>query len=245
MTRPTGAFRSADISVIITVFDNAPTIGEAIESVLRQTRPPGEVLVIDDGSTDGSGEVARSFGDRVRVVRQENRGISASRNRGVVETRGPLLASIDADDRWAPGKLERQLPLLVDGVEAVSCHIAQVQDADWRRVVHEGVAPAMVMRGSLWETLLIRRDAFLRVGGFDETYRIAEQVDWLTRAADVGLRLVTVEEPLVYRRLHAQNHGIRQRAHRAEYVRAVHAALQRRRTAAGPAEAAADETETG
>ena len=225
-------FQSSDVSVVITVFNNATTIGEAIESVLRQTRPPGEVLVIDDGSTDGSGEVARSFGDRVRVQRQENRGISLSRNRGVAETHGTLIASVDADDSWAPMKLERQLPLLDAGVEGVTCHLAQVHDRDWQDIVHRGKPPALVMRGPLWETLVVRREAFDRVGGFDPRYRIAEQVDWWMRAADCGLSLVDVDEPLVYRRLHDHNHGLRQRAHRAEYARAVLIGLQRRRAAA-------------
>jgi glycosyltransferase involved in cell wall biosynthesis len=231
MTDPASQFRSTDVSVVINVFNNAVTIGEAIESVLSQTCPPGEVVVIDDGSTDGSGDVARSFGRRVRVLPQPNLGISAARNRGVAEARGMLIASVDADDRWVLTKLERQLPLLVDGVEAVSCHVAQVLNQDWRDVVYEGRAPENVKRGPVWQSLVIRHTAFDRIGGFDPAYRIAEQVDWWTRAADAGLRLVTVPEPLVYRRLHAENHGIRQWAHRSEYARAVHAALRRRRAA--------------
>ena len=227
------AFQSSDVSVVITVFDNVTMIGEAIESVLGQTRPPGEVLVIDDGSTDGSGDVARSFGDRVRVVRQENQGISASRNRAISETRGALIASVDADDRWAIHKLERQIPLLVSGVEGVTCHVAQVHESDWHAVVNGHREPEQVMRGPTWETLVIRREAFERVGGFDERYRIAEQIDWWMRAADCGLSLAVIEEPLVYRRLHNENHGIRHRDLRgAEYVRAIGTALRRRREAA-------------
>ena len=232
MTSGNSQLTSRDVSVVLTVFNNAATIGEAIDSLLGQTHPPGEVLVVDDGSTDGSGDVARSFGSPVRVVRQENRGISASRNRGVAETSGALIASVDADDRWALNKLERQLPLLAPDIEAVGCLVAQVRDADWQAIVYDGSTPTTVLRGPLWQTLLIRREAFERVGEFDTRYRIAEQVDWWTRAQDVGLRLVTVDEPLVYRRLHAENHGIRQQAHRAEYAHAVHAALKRRRRAA-------------
>ncbi len=229
MTGSEPAWGSGQVSVLITVFNNADLIGEAIESVVGQSMPPGEVLVVDDGSTDGSAGVARSFGDRVRVVRQENLGVSRARNRAVAESRLPLIASVDADDRWAANKLELQLPLLVGDVEAVGCLVAQVPEAEWQQVAIDGGNPTQVLRGPVWESVLIRRASFLRVGEFDPTYRLAEQLDWWSRAADAGLRTATVERPLVFRRLHADNHGIRNRQLRDEYVRAAHAALVRRR----------------
>lgn len=235
MSAPRGKVSARDVSVIVTVFNNVRTIGEALDSVLSQTQPPGEIVVIDDGSTDGSGDVARSFAGSVRVLGQENRGISASRNRGVEQATGSLIASVDADDRWALHKLERQLELLSDGVEAVGCLVAQVPDSDWQEVVHEGHRPGQILRGPLWQTLLLRREAFERIGGFDTRYRLAEQVDWWTRAQDASLRLVTVEEPLIFRRLHADNHGVRQRSLRGEYAQAVAEALRRRRAGSGPA----------
>ena len=225
-------FTAADVSVVICVFDNAPTIGEAIESVLAQTEPVGEIVVVDDGSTDGSGDVARTFGDRVRVVPQENRGISAARNRGVAETTRPIIAAVDADDRWAPNKLELQLPLLIDGVDAVSCDVAQVPNALWQDVAQGLRAPPVVLRGNTWESIVIKREAFQRIGEFDPGYRLAEQVDWWTRAAEAGLRVESVPEPLVFRRIHRDNHGLRNIADRDEYARAIHAALRRRRAGA-------------
>jgi glycosyltransferase involved in cell wall biosynthesis len=227
-----GEFTSSDVCVIIAVFNNARTVGEAIESVLSQTRPPGEVVVVDDGSTDGSGDVALSFAPAVRVVRQDNQGVAGARNRGVAETTRPLLAAVDADDRWASRKLELQLPLLIDGVDAVSCGVAQVQDSEWREVVVAGRKPSTVLHGNIWESVVIRRLSFQRVGEFDTSYVLAEQVDWWTRAAEAGLTISAVAEPLVFRRLHQDNHGVRRRDERQEYARAIHEALKRRRAAA-------------
>ncbi len=241
MTAAREGFDGSDVSVVVGVYNNAATIAEAIESILAQTVPPGEVLVVDDGSTDGSGDVARAFGERVRVVRQANEGVSGARNRGVAETSRPLIAALDADDRWAPRKLELQLPALVPWVEAVSCHVAQVPQSEWSSVLAGDRPPTSVLHGPVWETLLIRREAFARIGPFDTSYKVAEQIDWWSRAADAGLRLVAVDEPLVFRRLHADNHGLRNMDKRSEYARAVHAALVRRRAAASAASPALEE----
>ncbi|QDT35765.1 glycosyltransferase family 2 protein [Stratiformator vulcanicus] len=97
------------VSVIIPCFNAGPYLRPAIESVLTQTRPAHEVIVIDDGSTDGSGDVAASFGSPVKVYRQENSGESVARNRGMAEATGDWIALLDADDIWKPEKLEEQV----------------------------------------------------------------------------------------------------------------------------------------
>src|SRR5690242_10367772 len=94
------------VSVVLPLHDLRDYVGQAVESVLAQTVPADdvEIVVIDDGSRDGGGEVARSYAPRVRVVRQDNRGLSAARNAGIALTGAPLIAFLDADDRFLPDK---------------------------------------------------------------------------------------------------------------------------------------------
>ena len=97
------------VSVLIPCYNREGSLPAAVESALVQTAPPEEVVVVDDGSTDGSAAVAEGFGPPVRVVRQANGGAAAARNRGLDECRGEWVAFLDSDDVWAPDKLERQL----------------------------------------------------------------------------------------------------------------------------------------
>jgi glycosyltransferase involved in cell wall biosynthesis len=108
-----------DVSVVIPCYNGASFLKQTLESALQQTIPPVEILVVDDGSTDNSAEIAAEFGSPVRVVRQENRGESVARNRGIDEARGDWVAFLDADDLWAPTKLERQLACIGDQVACV------------------------------------------------------------------------------------------------------------------------------
>ena len=105
---------SPTVSVIIPTYNRAPFVGEAIESALAQTRPPLEVVVVDDGSTDDTADRVAHYGDRVVYVRQTNAGPATARNTGIGHARGDLIALLDSDDRWLPQKLEWQVPLFDD-----------------------------------------------------------------------------------------------------------------------------------
>lgn len=114
---------AASVSVVIPCYNGAAFLRETLESALKQTHPPLEVLVIDDGSTDESAEIAESFGPPVRVIRQKNQGESVARNRGIEEANGHWIAFLDADDYWASDKLECQLAVVDEQTVAVHTNL--------------------------------------------------------------------------------------------------------------------------
>ncbi len=219
------------MSVIIPVFNGELYLAEAIGSVLRQTRPPDEVVVVDDGSTDGSAALAEGFAG-VRCVSQENQGQPAALNRGVEETRGSLLAFLDADDVWVPEKLALQLLALGEDprLDMVFGHAEQFVDPG----APEAVVPRLeagrtVMPAHLPSALLVRREAFERVGGFRSRWTVGNVVDWYARATEAGLNQRMLETVVYRRRLHGRNIGITASGSRSDYLAVVRAALERRR----------------
>jgi glycosyltransferase involved in cell wall biosynthesis len=223
------------VSVIIPVFNGARYLAETIESVLAQTRPSSEIIIVDDGSNDASGEVARAFGPSVRCHRQSHRGVAAARNQGVRLAAGDFLAFLDADDLWLPDKLTQQVALLtaLASLEAVFGHVRQFLSPDISVATRQSVRFIQeVMPGYVAGTLLIRRASFLRVGDFDVRRRAGEFVDWFARAQEKGLRYRMLDEMLLLRRIHDANMGILLRnENRSEYLQTVKAALNRRRSA--------------
>jgi glycosyltransferase involved in cell wall biosynthesis len=221
------------ISVMIGVYNAALYLAEAIESVFAQTYRPLELIVVDDGSDDGSAEVAQGYGDRLTYAYQDNAGNGAARNHAVRLASGGMFAFLDADDRFAPDKLDRQWAALeadpaLDMVfghvrEFVSPELTEAQRATIRAPA-PGPAP--------WTApnlMLIRRDAFVRVGPFAEDVRVGVTVDWYARAVEKGLRSAMPPEVVLERRLHLANNGLRERESRAQYLHVLKAALDRRR----------------
>lgn len=196
------------ISVIIPTHNRAGFVREAVESVLAQSHPPGEVIVVDDGSTDDTGAALASFSERIVRVRQEHAGVSAARNRGIGCARGEWLAFLDSDDLWLPGKLERQARhLAVDP----TLRVHQTEELWLRNGTR--IAPRRVHRkpeGHCFERLLerclvspsavmINRSVFETVGGFDETLPACEDYDlWLRIGCRYPIGLL--KEPLVIKR---------------------------------------------
>lgn len=227
------------VSVMIGVYDGAPYLGEAIESVLSQDYEPLELIVVDDGSTDGSGDVARSF-DGVQVVRQENAGNGAARNRAVEQATGALYAFLDADDRFAPHKLALQQAALeaASGLDMVFGHVREFLSPELDEPTRASLRPP-APKPMPWTSpnlMLIHRDAFERVGPFTSAVRVGVTVDWFARAAEAGLRYAILPDVVLERRLHTQNNGLRERASRSQYLEVIRQAMERRRGAAALAQ---------
>lgn len=229
MTNPT-------VSVVIPCFNAAEYVGAAIESVLGQDVPGTEIIVVDDGSTDGSAEVASSY-EGVRVFRQANLGSGAARNRGIAAATGEFVALLDADDVWAPGKLRAQLDLIESEptVDLVYGHIeefvsSELSEHDRSTLAARPGRPAVLLPS----TVLMRRDGWRQVGAFESGTGASESIDWVLRLQEAGLIAAVASDALVYRRIHQSNTSRRQREiQRSTYLRAIKRSLDRRRAAEG------------
>jgi glycosyltransferase involved in cell wall biosynthesis len=222
------------VSAIIPVHDGARYLAEAIGSVLAQDHRPLEVIVIDDGSTDESAAVAAAFGPPVRVASQERQGAGAARNHGATLARGEWLAFLDADDCWLPDKLSRQLavPAADPGVEIVFGAVEYFYSPELDEAARARLqCPPGVRTGPLSSSLLVRREAFARTGGFDPRFRLGELLDWYGRAIDLGVRAVTLPDLVFRRRVHGANHSITLADARPDFLLAVRERLARMRGA--------------
>jgi glycosyltransferase involved in cell wall biosynthesis len=224
------------ISAIIPVHDGARYLGEAIESVLAQGRADCELVVVDDGSTDNSAQIARAYAPNVQYLYQPQSGAGAARNTGIARARGRFVALLDADDRWMTGKLTIQLAAFERDptLDAVFGYIQQglSPELDWTRVSTKRFAPE-VAPGHLPGTMLATREALSRVGPYTTTQTLGDGIDWYLRAVDLQLRMVMLPDVLLWRRIHDANMGIQQRDSRQDYIRIVKSALDRRRSRVG------------
>ena len=221
------------ISVIVPVFNGERYLREAIQSILAQHCPASEVIVIDDGSTDESAQLARGFGAPVRVISQSNRGPGAARNAGVRESTGEFLAFLDADDIWRPSKLTRQAAWFSEHPE-VDVVTGQVQNfispelsPDQLEQLDFATGP---LPGMIPGAILARREALIKCGPFSEEIKIGDFIPWFGRARDLQLKIDILPEVVLHRRVHSTN--LSQNALRGhDYARALKQMLDRRRIA--------------
>ena len=227
------------VSVVIPVFNGERFLREAVQSVLDQKYSPIEIIIVDDGSTDGTATVARSFGETVRYLDQENQGPAAARNRGIEHAQGSLIAFADADDLWPSEKLELQLPYLINdpAIEIVMGRIQQVRlskTVNGKTQAEEFAEPAFsVNLGSA----IIRKSVFERVGLFDETMRYSEDVDWFMRAREAGAAIVTIDAVTLLYRQHEENMTRGKSMSELNVLKVLKRSLDRRRESSGLATA--------
>jgi glycosyltransferase involved in cell wall biosynthesis len=209
---------NSKVSVIIPAYNCARYVAEAIDSVLAQTYQDFEIVVVDDESTDDTGDVVRQYGDRVRYVRQNNRGPSGAKNTGIRASVGEYISTLDGDDLWMSQRLEMLVPLLEKqpelGFVYGDCYrIDETPDRIQPRTafeIHGGAQRGWVLERLVMtnfvpsQSVVIRRSALDAVGLFDEAYRIGEDWDlWLRLAARYPVDFIP--DVVAMRRQHGEN----------------------------------------
>ncbi|HEX4298232.1 MAG TPA: glycosyltransferase family A protein [Devosia sp.] len=219
-----------DYTVVIPAYNAGRFIADAVRSALAQTQPPVRVIVVDDGSTDAIEGTIASLGSRVHLVRQEHSGPGAATTRGIGMVETGLLATLDADDIWLPGKLARQ----IDTLEA-DPNLAGV----FGRLANFRGDPESADYGHPYDgwsrtTMLVRTEIARAVGPVIDPPDSGDMVDWLARLREAGHRLSMLPEILALRRVHEDSMTFRGRHEvAAGYISVARAAMLRRR-AAGP-----------
>jgi glycosyltransferase involved in cell wall biosynthesis len=222
------------ISVIIPAYNAERYLGEALDSVFAQTFEDFECIVVDDGSTDSTSQIA-ALRERVLLLRQENQGASAARNTGIAAAHGEFLTFLDADNLWYPERLKIQLEFHQRRPEVDYSHVEleeQIEDGievpPWALVSQKKAGRTHPLRPC---GLMIRRTAMIRLGGFNREFRVGEVTEWLSRARAVGLQEARLAQTLGVVRVHGNNTSYDQDKIRTFVLKALHQSIRRKRDA--------------
>ena len=180
------------VSAIIPTYNRKAFVLEAIESVLAQTYKDYELIVVDDGSDDGTAEALKQYGERIRYVYQRHGGVSTGRNRGLELARGEFIAFLDSDDLWLPKKLQMQVAFMDANPQAQICYTDEIwirrgvrvnprkKHAKYSGWIYPYCLPLCIISPS---SALMRRDIFAEVGSFDPAFPVCEDYDLWLRVA--------------------------------------------------------------
>lgn len=226
------------VSVVVAVHNGERFLRESLDSVYAQDYAPVEVIFIDDGSSDGSAEVARSY-EGLRYFHQQNAGLAAARNAGLTHAQGEFLAYLDDDDILMPQKLRIQVEYLQQHPK-IGCVLGRQEI-----MLEPGVeAPDWLTRDTIYGDLdgiplvsaMIRTAELRRVGGFDPSYRFAEDRDLFVRLREHGVEISVLPDIVLRRRFHGENMNFRMRPEKHPLLRSLKAKIDRERAAEAGAE---------
>ncbi len=205
------------ISVVIPTYNRGHSIGEAIDSVLSQSRPADEVIIVDDGSTDNTLEVLATYGDAIQVIAQANAGVSAARNAGCDKATGDWLTFLDSDDLWMVDRLAILERDIASAPPEVVAHLGNMEltgpgyssmlfkergiVAPTGEATPNDFALARAVAGLFTQSAAIRKDAFHKAGGFEVSLRTQSDVLLFSRLSLAGTFLFTADPVAIVRRL--------------------------------------------
>lgn len=220
-------------SVIIPVYNGSQYLAATLESVLAQTYPLHEIIVIDDGSTDSSPGILRSYGDRLRMTRQDNQGIAAARNAGLRQVTGDVINFIDQDDLWPAGRTAALVKALQSDPDALVA-------AGKVEILYERSRPPnpldnfeTAVREFFVGSLCVRKEVFERIGTFHTGIGYADDTDFLMRRREANIKTAYMDDVALRYRLHDRNTSFHRSVTNAHLMAAFRESLRRRRTKEG------------
>jgi glycosyltransferase involved in cell wall biosynthesis len=222
------------VSVVVPVFNGAPFLAATLASVLAQDYPQRELIVVDDGSSDGSAEIAASVPGAI-VLRQSQQGPAAARNAGIAAARGSLISFLDQDDCWRPNKLSVQTGVMRARPELGMTITGHRLFLEPGRTRPGWLRPDMLDRdllGAMPGVLMVTRATFAQIGTFDPANVNASDVDWFLRALDLGVAWAAIPQVLLDRRIHSENQSAQVESCHAGFLAAVRLSIARKRTGA-------------
>lgn len=216
------------ISVIIAVYNGEKYIKEAIDSLLAQTYPSLEIIVIDDGSQDGTEKIVKGYGEALRYFFQPNQGQPVAMNLGLSLARGKYVTFLDADDIYTPTKLALQIEFLEKNphLNHVFGHIEHFLSPDIpAEEKHKWKCPQKIQPTFSAATGLFEKALFDEVGGFNPEQRIGNFIEWYIRAKKKGLTEAIIPEKVLMRRIHQNNMTSNTPGAALEYLKIIKASL--------------------
>ena len=208
---------SPKVSVVIPVYNRERLLAGCLDSILSQTQPNLEVIVVDDGSTDGTAALLRGYGDWIRTLRQSNEGPYVARNRALEAATGDLVTFVDSDDRMHPEKIERQVAFFLKSPDLVLVHTHYALRDEKGNIVVPRLPPRLpsgsdlpreILRtggtGILWATMMVRMESLRRASFFDTSHRLAMDQELGIRLAEMG-PFERIDEPLYEVTLHGDH----------------------------------------
>ncbi len=218
------------ISAIIPLYNQGKYIAEALDSIFNQTYPVNEIIVVNDGSTDNSLQVIRSFSDKIILIDKPHSGIQDTVNEGLKKATGDFISFLDADDRWTKTKTEIQLQLLsqnpsVDMLFGCAKRFYMIVENNIETEKNIDVLPGNTRVGGLF-----KKDVFEKIAYKTTATNVHEFMDWLNRAKEAGLTFMNHPDIVFERRIHDSNQGVlNKELQRQQYFTSIKAALDRRR----------------
>ena len=220
------------ISVIIPVYNGEKYLKDAIKSALNQTFKPYEVIVVNDGSTDGTEKICKEFKDQIKIFTQDHQGSGAARNLGVEKAKGNYLAFLDADDIWTEIHLRDGIAALAkpDSSDLVFGMMEEFYSPETDQAFRDQYAcRSQPFQGLSPGTLLIKKSDFQKIGYFSTNFESGVTVEWLSRMETSPLTYQVLPDLHLKRRIHYTNNGILHKDQRSNYAKIVKESIQRKR----------------